>query len=80
MALLEQKVFERVLLVLLTSFVKIIHVQLSYKWRVIVVSEVHWQNCFRELFDFFYNESFTISSPWYDIYKFWVFEYFVRFQ
>jgi len=63
MPFFKQEVFKSVLLVLLTSFVEIVHVQLSDKRRVIVVSKIDWKNSIRKLFDFLDNKAFTVSGP-----------------
>lgn len=61
-------------MVLLTGFMKVIHVKLykewgylPYKGSVVAVSEIDGKYIFWELFDLFDDESFAIFGPAYDI-------------
>jgi len=63
MSFLKQKVFKSVLLILLASFVEVIHVKLPNKRSVIIMSKVNWKDCIGKLFGFLHDEPLTVSCP-----------------
>ena len=67
MPFFKQKVLKGVLLILLSGFVEVVHVQLAYKRCVIIVAEIHWQYCLWELLDFLDDESLSAAGPGDDV-------------
>lgn len=79
LASLKHGVLEGIFLVLLPSFMKIIHVELIYSISylpdercVVGVPEVRGQNILGKLFNFLNNKSLTIFSPTNNVTVFWV--------